>query len=51
MTRPTTFGRILRGAAFGALTLISTAIVGGGCLDRPVAPATPNVSARVVERA
>jgi hypothetical protein len=51
MTRPTTLGRILRGAAFGALTLISAAAVGGGCLDRPVAPATPNVSARVVERA
>jgi len=51
MTRPTTFGRILRGTAFGALTLISAAAVGGGCLDRPVAPATPNVSARVVEQA
>src|SRR5450432_321798 len=51
MTRPTHFGRILRGAAFGALTIISAAAVGGGCLDRPVAPATPNVSARVVERA
>jgi hypothetical protein len=51
MTRPKPFGPIVRNAAFGALTLFTAAAVGGGCLDRPVAPATPNVSARVVERA
>jgi hypothetical protein len=41
-------GRILRSALFGALAFTSVSIVAGGCLDRPVAPATPTVSARIV---
>jgi hypothetical protein len=34
----------------GAFALTSVSIVGSGCLDRPVSPATPLVSARVVEQ-
>ena len=41
-------GKILRKALFGALAFTSVSIVAGGCLDRPVAPATPTVSARIV---
>jgi len=51
MTRPQTFGRIVRSALFGAFAFTSLAVLGGGCLDRPVAPATPTVSARVVTNA
>jgi len=51
MTRPQTFGRIVRRALFGAFAFTSLAVLGGGCLDRPVAPATPTVSARVVTNA
>ena len=51
MTRPTFSGRFLRGALFSAVALTSASILAGGCLDRPVAPAVPNVSARVVEKA
>jgi len=60
MTRPTITtppglpARFLRGAfltsAF-AFALSSASILAVGCLDRPVAPATPNVSARIVEKA
>jgi hypothetical protein len=48
MNRPTMIGRLVRGAFFGALAVTTLAAVGSGCLDRPVAPATPLVSARVV---
>ena len=51
MNRPTIFGRVVRGALVGALTVAAFAVAGSGCLDRPVAPATPLVSARVVELA
>ena len=48
MTRPLNPGQILRSALFGAFAFTSVSIVAGGCLDRPVAPATPTVSARIV---
>src|SRR5262245_28493313 len=48
MTRPLTPGQIVRSALFGAFAFTSVSIVAGGCLDRPVAPATPTVNARVV---
>src|SRR5262245_56664163 len=48
MTRPNSLGRIVRSALFGALSFMSVSIVAGGCLDRPVAPATPTVIARIV---
>ncbi|HMI83503.1 MAG TPA: hypothetical protein VK550_05380 [Polyangiaceae bacterium] len=51
MNRPTTTGRIVRGAFFGAVAVAAISVAGSGCLDRPVAPATPLVSARVVELA
>ncbi|HKQ69243.1 MAG TPA: hypothetical protein VJT73_07890, partial [Polyangiaceae bacterium] len=51
MIRPTKAGRILRSALASALALTATSVLGGGCLDRPVAPSAPKVSARVVERA
>lgn len=51
MNRPTTTGRVVRGAFFGALAVAAISVAGSGCLDRPVAPATPLVSARVVELA
>jgi hypothetical protein len=51
MNRPTTTGRVVRGAFFSALAVATVAVIGSGCLDRPVAPATPLVSARVVELA
>jgi len=51
MTRPQSSGRILRSALFGALAFMSLSVVAGGCLDRPVAPATPTVSARIVSPA
>jgi len=41
-------GGILRSALVGAFAFTSVATVAGGCLDRPVAPATPSVSARIV---
>src|SRR5213595_624989 len=41
-------GGILRSAFYGALAFITVSILAGGCLDRPVAPATPTVSARIV---
>src|SRR5947209_3029405 len=41
-------GRILRGALHAAFAFTSVAILAAGCLDRPVAPATPTVSARIV---
>src|SRR5215475_2439319 len=41
-------GGILRSALIGAFAFTSVAILAGGCLDRPVAPATPTVSARIV---
>jgi hypothetical protein len=41
------FGAV-RVAGIGALLLTSVAAVGSGCLDRPVAPATPQVAARVL---
>jgi hypothetical protein len=41
-------GRILRGAFFGACAFTTMAVVAVGCLDRPVAKATPTVSARIV---
>src|SRR5512136_2610123 len=50
MNRPNCIGRHIRRATFGALAL-STIPLLAGCLDRPVAPASPNTSARVVERA
>ena len=49
MNRPTTFGRAVRGALFGALAVAAFSVAGSGCLDRPVAPATPLISARVSE--
>jgi hypothetical protein len=49
MNRPTITGRVVRGALFGALAVTAFAVAGGGCLDRPVAPSEPLVSARVVE--
>src|SRR5260221_537096 len=48
MTRPQSLGRILRSALFGVLAFTSLSVIAGGCLDRPVAPATPTVSARIV---
>ena len=48
MNRPTLTGRLVRGAFFGTLAVTTLAVIGSGCLDRPVAPATPLVSARVV---
>src|SRR3954468_23473312 len=51
MTRPLYLGRIARSVCMGALAITSAAALASGCLDRPVAPATPNVTARVVERA
>jgi hypothetical protein len=51
MNRPNTFGRVVRGAFFGVLTVAGFAVAGSACLERPVAPATPLVSARVVELA
>jgi hypothetical protein len=51
MNRPTTFGRVARGLFFGALGVATISVAASGCLDRPVAPATPLVSARVVELA
>jgi hypothetical protein len=40
--------RAVRAAGIRALLLTSVAAVGSGCLDRPVVPATPEVSARVL---
>src|SRR5215212_11924835 len=51
MNRPTTTGRLVRGAFFGALAVATISVVGSGCLDRPVAKAEPLISARVVELA
>ncbi|MET0594690.1 MAG: hypothetical protein ABW133_18460, partial [Polyangiaceae bacterium] len=51
MNRPTTFGRVIRGLFFSSIAVTSIAVAGSGCLDRPVAPATPQVTARVVELA
>jgi hypothetical protein len=51
MNRPTTFGRVVRGAFFGAVAVTSIGITGSGCLDRPVAKSEPKVTARVVELA
>jgi hypothetical protein len=51
MNRPTTIGRVVRGAFLSAIAVTSIAVAGSGCLDRPVAPATPQVTARVVELA
>jgi len=51
MNRPTTIGRVVRGAFLSAVAVTTVAVIGSGCLDRPVAPATPLVSARVVELA
>src|SRR3954471_4781654 len=48
MTRPQSPGRILSRALFGAFAFMSLSVLAGGCLDRPVAPATPTVSARIV---
>ena len=48
MNRPTTIGRVVRGAFFSAVAVAATAVAANGCLDRPVGPATPLVSARVV---
>jgi hypothetical protein len=39
-----------RTAGLGGLLLTSISIVGSGCLDRPVAPAKPEVTARVLEQ-
>jgi hypothetical protein len=39
----------MRAAWMGSLTLTCAAAVGSGCLDRPVSPAAPFVTARVVE--
>ena len=39
----------MRTAAIGTLLLTSVPLVAGGCLDRPVGPATPEVTARIVE--
>jgi hypothetical protein len=50
MTRPITIGRHIRCATLGAIALSTIPLV-AGCLDRPVAPASPNTSARVTERA
>jgi hypothetical protein len=50
MTRQNSIGRHIRRATLGAIAL-STIPLLAGCLDRPVAPASPNTSARVVERA
>src|SRR5215813_5266625 len=41
-------GRILRTAVFGVVAFVSLSILAVGCLDRPVAKATPTVSARIV---
>src|SRR5215471_15985218 len=41
-------GRILRTALFGSLAFASVSLLAVGCLDRPVAKATPTVSARIV---
>jgi hypothetical protein len=42
--------RLMRAAGLGSLMLTCVSIVGSGCLDRPVAPATPQVNARVMEQ-
>src|SRR6185503_20902614 len=42
--------RVMRAAGLGAVLLTSVSIVGSGCLDRPVAPATPQVTAEVKEQ-
>ena len=39
----------MRAAVFGSLALTCVSIVGSGCLDRPVSPSQPEVTARVVE--
>jgi hypothetical protein len=44
-------GPIVRNLAVGACALVSASVIGSGCLDRPVVPATPTVTARVVDRA
>jgi hypothetical protein len=48
---PIPFGRIVRHALSAALVLASIPLFGAGCLDRPVAPASPNIKARVTEKA
>src|SRR5439155_9484029 len=40
--------RIMRAALAGAVVLAFSVLV-GSCLDRPVAPATPSVNARIVK--
>ena len=40
----------MRAAGLGSLALTSVSIVGSGCLDRPVAPSAPLVTARVMEQ-
>src|SRR6185503_14009258 len=42
--------RTMRAAVFGSAALTCLSTVGSGCLDRPVAPATPQVTARVMEQ-
>jgi hypothetical protein len=42
--------RGMRVAGLGSLLTTCVAVVGSGCLDRPVAPATPEVTARVMEQ-
>ncbi|HMI83993.1 MAG TPA: hypothetical protein VK550_07850 [Polyangiaceae bacterium] len=41
---------MIRAAGLGSLLLTCVSIVGSGCLDRPVAPAVPEVTARVMEQ-
>src|SRR5262245_52385499 len=41
--------RVMRAAGLGSLLLTFVSIVGSGCLDRPVPPATPQVTARVMD--
>jgi hypothetical protein len=44
-------GRLLLRIALGGIAVASSAVVGSGCLDRPVVAANPTVTARVVDRA
>jgi hypothetical protein len=48
MPSPQSPGQIARTALFGALAFGTVSTLAVGCLDRPVAKATPTVSARIV---
>ncbi len=47
MNHPATFGRAVRRTLLGACALAGLPVLGVACLDRPVVPATPTITARV----